>query len=716
MKDIFGEPFLRKTSGHFDAVFSGTPIFFKEKTLWENHEKHLEFYCVPVGHDKEREVYVFIKDVAGGGTLLTDLLNEISILEGEIVLKNMQLGLFSNKVSQLSKIVEQSPTTIVITDTHGKIEYANPKFCEVNGYTLDEVTGKKMSLLKSGHHPPEFVKEFWDTILDGRVWKGRWCNRRKDGTTYWAEAIASPIRDELGKIHQFIEIKEDITGRKKVEDDLRKLSQAVEQSLCSIMITDKSGVIEYVNPNFTKMTGYPLEEVLGKTPKILKSGKHDMAFYKNLWDTILSGEQWRGEICNRKKNGDLYWDSQSITPLKDEHGNLTGFICVLLDDTRRKLAEEELQQHKSHLERLVEERTRKLIEVHKRLEYTQSFAIIMTTHVGLDGRWLKVPQRFCDLVGYSQEELIGLSFEQTTHPDDFMGIWSQCQKLISKEIKSFDLEKRCIRKSGEVGWVYLNCSVVEDELGNPLYFLTYIRDITAQKKTELELKKYIETSAQSEKIYALGKLAGSIAHEFNNPLYGILNVLEQVKENPRLEQDEKDLLQMSIKECRRMADLIRRLQDFYRPPTDKISRLDMDELIKEALMVSHKKLAQKNIAVETRFAGNLPKASLVEDLFRQAISHLIQNAEEAIYHNNGLIRITTEFENKSILIKLQDNGCGIPKENLRNIFDPFFSTKGIKGLGLGLSISYEIIRKHGGFIEVDSKPGEGTTFTISLPQ
>jgi two-component system sensor histidine kinase/response regulator len=714
LKDIFGDSFLGKNQGYFNEVFSGEAVLFKERLLWGNQEKNLEFYCVPIGDNKNKEVFVFIKNISIEAPFVTHLLSDITYLETAIQQKNIQLGLFNKKISQLSQIVDQTPTSIVITDKAGTIEYANLSFCEVNGYALEELIGKDMRLLKSGHHPPDFVKNFWDTLLAGKVWKGRWCNRRKDGQTYWAEAIAAPIRDEDGEIRQFIEIKEEMTSRKKIEDDLKKLSQAVEQSLTSILITDKYGVIEYVNPNFTKMTGYSLDEAIGSTPRILKSGKHDQAFYSHLWDTIISGNQWQGEVCNRKKNGELYWESQSITPLKNDNGDLAGFISVRLDDTRRKIAEEELLLHKNHLERLVEERTRKLIETHKRLEQTQSFAIIMSTHVGLDGKWLKVPQRFCDLVGYSQDELIGQSFKQMTYPDDFTYVWNQCQRLINKEIKSFDMEKRCIRKDGEIIWVYLNCSVVEDEDGAPLHFLTYIRDISAQKKTELELKKFIETSAQSEKIYALGKLAGSIAHEFNNPLYGILNILEQFEENPRLIQDEKSLLRLGIKECRRMADLIKRLQDFYRPSTDHVTRFDLGELIRDVILILKKKLMGKNIKVETRFADNLPKASFVEDQLKQVIINLVQNAEEAISHENGLIEITTALENNKIKIKVKDNGCGIPRENLKYIFDPFFSTKGVKGNGLGLSITYEIVRKHGGTIDVDSKPNEGATFTVSL--
>ncbi|HSE83247.1 MAG TPA: PAS domain S-box protein, partial [Thermodesulfobacteriota bacterium] len=130
-----------------------------------------------------------------------------------------------------------------------------------------------------------------------------------------------------------------------------------------------------------------------------------------------------------------------------------------------------------------------LRESEARLRRAEDFSLIMVTHVGLDGRWLKVPQTLCDLLGYTEEELLSGYFKDVTHPDDFEADWSQCQRLIRGEVKSFDLEKRYIRKDGEIIWIYLNCSIVTDADGKPVQFLTYIRDITQRKKAEEALRK-----------------------------------------------------------------------------------------------------------------------------------------------------------------------------------------------------------------------------------
>ena len=154
---------------------------------------------------------------------------------------------------------------------------------------------------------------------------------------------------------------EDITQRKLAEEELQKLFNAVEQTADSVIITNKKGEIEYVNPGFEKTTGYARREVLGKKPHILKSGQHDAAFYENLWRIIRSGESYRGTIINKKKNGDLYWSQQSITPMKDPQGQITNFVSVLKDIT--ELRQKQEQEFQLRIAREVQQRLYKTARV-----------------------------------------------------------------------------------------------------------------------------------------------------------------------------------------------------------------------------------------------------------------------------------------------------------------------------------------------------------------
>ncbi len=248
------------------------------------------------------------------------------------------------ELRKLSSALEQSAHGVVITNPQGVIEYVNPAFTKMTGYTAEEVVGKTPSVLRSGKHPPEFYRQLWETISRSETWQGELINRRKDGTLYWEAQTIAPVLDEDGKIIHYVAIKRDITKRKQAEEEIRKLQRAIEQSAHSVVITDRTGTIEYVNPAFTRTTGYTYEEAIGQNPRILKSGKHSRAFYQKLWNTIQRGEIWQGEFINRRKDGSLYWERASIAPIKNDKGEIIHFVAVKEDVTHQKELEAALQR------------------------------------------------------------------------------------------------------------------------------------------------------------------------------------------------------------------------------------------------------------------------------------------------------------------------------------------------------------------------------------
>lgn len=173
---------------------------------------------------------------------------------------------------------------------------------------------------------------------------------RADGSAYYAEVHGYPIFDDNGEVIEMVEYSVDVTERKRAEAEIRKLQQAVEHAASGVIITDPHGVIEYVNPSFEQMTGYRREEVLGKTPRLLKSGKHPPEFYAELWRTIRSGQIWQGELINRRKDGTLYWEFQTIAPILNSEGKITHFVGIKLDITRQKELEQQLLEAKEAAE------------------------------------------------------------------------------------------------------------------------------------------------------------------------------------------------------------------------------------------------------------------------------------------------------------------------------------------------------------------------------
>lgn len=234
-----------------------------------------------------------------------------------------------------------------------------------------------------------------------------------------------------------------------------------------------------------------------------------------------------------------------------------------------------------------------------------------------------------------------------------------------------------------------------------------------QRTRELEIA-YIQL-LHAEKLGCLGRMSASVAHEFGNPLFGIRNVLVHLKDQECLDKTSREALEMGLKECDRLKALMGRLKDFYSPSPDTITEVDLHKLLDEVLLLYRKALNQQNIAVRRQYAPGLPQIPAVPDQIKQVILNLIKNAKEAMPGSGGIITIETRRGKKNVYMTVKDTGQGIRPEYMDRIFEPFFSTKEGEGTGLGLSVSYMIIKKHGGSIEVDSKPGKGTTFTIKLP-
>ena len=252
------------------------------------------------------------------------------------------------QLNKLMLAVEQSPSAVVITDAQGTIEFANPEFTRMTGYSAAEALGKNPRILKSGKHDAQFYRDLWETINAGRIWRGEFCNKKKDGSLYWESASVSAVRNERNEITNFVAVKEDITAKVQDQEQLRLQSSALSAAANSIFITNNEGRITWVNAAFCRLSGYSSEELVNQTPRILKSGKQDIGFYQHVWQTILAGKVWSGEIVERRKNGEYYTVHQTITPLTGGSGEITHFIAVHEDITARKDAEAHIEHLAFH--------------------------------------------------------------------------------------------------------------------------------------------------------------------------------------------------------------------------------------------------------------------------------------------------------------------------------------------------------------------------------
>jgi len=258
---------------------------------------------------------------------------------------------------EFAGIFNSAPVGIGLLDTNGSYLKANPLFLKLLGYTWEELESKRCLDINHDDYVGQ-AKQALEQIVAGDIehWNSDKRFVRKDGSVFWGNHWLSSILGKEGQCVAVICIISDLTEFKKNEEALRKFSRAVEQSNNSIVITDLDGTIEFVNPAFTRTSGYTAEEAIGNNQRILKSGKQDDAFYKALWNTLLSEKNWHGEFYNKRKNGELYWELATISPIQNEEGKVTHYLAIKENITERKESELELEQTNQELRRVNQEK------------------------------------------------------------------------------------------------------------------------------------------------------------------------------------------------------------------------------------------------------------------------------------------------------------------------------------------------------------------------
>lgn len=243
---------------------------------------------------------------------------------------------------RIAAIAFESQEGMVVTDAQARILQVNKAFTRMTGYAGEEAVGVSMKILKSGVHDTDFYQGIRTSLAEAGTWAGEIINRHKDGTLHPHFLTITAVRNDEGVVTHFVSAHTDITERKRAEIDLR-IAAAAFQSREGMCVTNASGVILQVNRAFTKVTGYSAEEAVGQTPRLLRSGRHDKAFYEDMWGTINATGSWEGEIWNRRKCGELFPEWLTITAVRDDAGSVTHYVATLTDITQRKEAEYEIR-------------------------------------------------------------------------------------------------------------------------------------------------------------------------------------------------------------------------------------------------------------------------------------------------------------------------------------------------------------------------------------
>jgi len=579
-----------------------------------------------------------------------------------------------------------------------------------------------------------------DVAMQGKVWAAGWYQNR-NGRERHLYFDAAPVKKD-GKVVAVVETIYDITARTRAEESLRLLAQAVEQTASSVVITDPTGAILYVNNKFCQTTGYNFSEIIGQDSRLLKSGVNPPQMYAKLWEAITSGREWHGELQNRRKDGTLFWESAIISPITDHSGAISHYLAVKEDISSRKAAESQMQKKQAELALKHEQLTdlfRQVEQGKREWEQTMDCIDAMVAMVDSERRIRRCNCAFMKLVDCTYAQLISTD-------------WYRLLQGAGLDLDSLEGLSGELFHEPSQRWLALKTYPYDEGHGEVimLHDLTEIKLVSEQlTKAYQELKNTHSQLLQQEKMASIGQLAAGVAHEINNPmgfissnlatmekylerLTGFLELQsagieesapawlrEEIAEARRRSKvdyilgDARSLLAESKDGAERVRTIVQNLKSFSRIDEAQATYVDLNECLESTVTIAWNELKYKTTL--NRDYGVLPQLKCLPQQLNQVFLNILVNAAHAI-EKQGEVTVRTRNENDHITVAIHDTGCGIPEAIRNRIFEPFFTTKAVgHGTGLGLSISYDIIKKHGGTIEVESSAADGTTFTIRLP-
>jgi PAS domain S-box-containing protein len=606
---------------------------------------------------------------------------------------------------------------IYMLDPDGFITTWNAAAERIKGYRAIEIVGQHFSRFFA---PEDRASGLPERILEIARREGRheaegW-RVRKDGTRFWANAIAQPVRDEQGALVGFAKVTRDITERVQAQQAIleteRRFRILVEGVIdYAIYMLDTNGIITNWNTGAERLKGYSADEILGQHfSKFYTKEDRTSGLPARVLDTAGQVGRYEAEGWRVRKDGSRFWASVVIDAIRNESGELQGFAKVTRDITERRAALETLRESERQFRLLVAGVT--------------DYAIFMLDPNGIVVSWNAGAQR---IKGYTADEIVGHHFSRFyTESDRSAGAPARALYTATKEGR-FEAEGWRVRKDGNVFWANVVIDPIRDECGELVGFAKITRDVTDRRNTRLELQEAQRQRAHAQRMDALGQLTGGVAHDFNNLLMIVSGHIGSIQKaadaDPKLSRAANAIAYAA----QRGATLTRQLLTFSRRQTLNPKIFNIAERVRLC-----RTILESSVGSAVRFSVAIgPEVwpvNVDESEFELALVNIALNARDAM-PNGGALVITAEnvgltvedtesgLHGEFVAVRMTDTGTGIAPDVLPRIFDPFFTTKDVgKGSGLGLSQVHGFAHQSGGTVHIDSRVGRGTTVTIYLPR
>ena len=592
---------------------------------------------------------------------------------------------------------------VYINSKEGKFLDANNALLEMLGYE-DKSEFLNIDIGRDLYVRPDDRTRFQQIIdRDGRVIDYQVELKRRDGSPITVLLTSHGRYDSNHNLLGYEGIVLDQSQRIQMENKLRAseddFKRLFEHVACGVFVSSKEGKFLNANQALLDMLGYESkEEFLNiNIAKDLYVKPDDRRKFQQMIER--DGRIIDHEVDFKRKDGSTIPILLTAHVRYDQEGNVLGYEGLNVDLSQRKLMQKEIIEAYDFINKTVQ----------------SSPNPIMATD--LKGNIMIWNQAAEETLGYKAVEVIGKMNIDKVYPE---GMAKKAMQMMRNpeyggvgKLRSYPMVY--VRRDGQVIEGTLSASLIYDTKGKEIASVGSFVDLRERLEMERALRRTQEQLLQSEKLAAMGRLTSQIAHELNNPLYGIMNTLELLKTEIPVQNKRRKILEMALSETLRLSDLLRKMLSFSKPDQQERRPVDINTVIDEILLLHEKQLQENTITISTSYTDNLGNVNASKDQLRQVFLNLVANARDAM-PDGGNLHVSTQRRDDTVAVEISDNGIGIAPEHIDKVFDSFFTTKdSVKGVGLGLAVCYGFIKDHGGDIQVTSEVGTGTTFTITFP-